>query len=182
MFLSVVRTVPPNWTPRDQDPARQARSLFGHLCLYNRLNVSMSRQKKLLVAVGDPSLVTHDLAADFIPGLVDFYRLAGGAKALKSAARQQANPEPEQVAPEPESEQHRQASKGCLRATLRPRRGVIHRGDTHSRLRHEQSLLWRVWTSPQLGLAGPRLPHHHPCDASRVDRDSSTLSSASFSA
>lgn len=103
VLLSVVRTVPPNWTPRDQDRARQARSLFGHLSLYNRLNVSMSRQKKLLVAVGDPALVTHDLAADFIPGLVDFYRIAGGGRALESKAGQEANPERKAVASEPES-------------------------------------------------------------------------------
>lgn len=102
VFLSVVRTVPSNWTPRGQDRARQAQSLFGHLCLYNRLNVSMSRQKKLLVAVGDPSLVTHDLAADYIPGLVDFYRLAGGPRAPKEAARQQATQPPGNVPPDPE--------------------------------------------------------------------------------
>jgi superfamily I DNA and/or RNA helicase len=76
VFLSVVRTIPQDWTPRDQDPVKQARSLFGHLCLYNRLNVSMSRQKKLLVAVGDSALVAIDLAREFIPGLVDFYKLA----------------------------------------------------------------------------------------------------------
>jgi len=81
VFLSVVRTVRPNWTPRDRDPNLQARGLFGHLCLYNRLNVSMSRQKRLLVAVGDPALVTHELASKYIPGLVDFYRLAQGLTA-----------------------------------------------------------------------------------------------------
>jgi hypothetical protein len=88
VFLSVVRTTPQGWTPRDQDPAKQARSLFGHLCLYNRLNVSMSRQKKLLVAVGDPALVTNDLAAEFIPGLVDFYELAHGSRPTKRARAQ----------------------------------------------------------------------------------------------
>lgn len=88
VFLSVVRTVPPNWAPRSQDPARQAQRLFGHLCLYNRLNVSMSRQKKLLVAVGDPSIVEHELASGFIPGLLDFYRLAGGSRTVAKAAMQ----------------------------------------------------------------------------------------------
>jgi hypothetical protein len=78
VFLSVVRTITPGGTRRDTDPARQARRLFGHLCLYNRLNVSMSRQKKLLVAVGDPALVANDLAAEFISGLVDFYAVAHG--------------------------------------------------------------------------------------------------------
>ena len=53
----------------------EARISFGHLCLYNRLNVSMSRQKKLLVVAGDSGLLQNDLAAAFIPGLVDFLQL-----------------------------------------------------------------------------------------------------------
>jgi AAA domain len=80
VFLSVVRTIPERWKPRDQSRARQAQSLFGHLCLYNRLNVSMSRQKKLLVVVGDSALVTNHLADKSIPGLVDFYKLANGSR------------------------------------------------------------------------------------------------------
>lgn len=75
VFLSTVRTVPQSWKPATDDREKQAQSLFGHLCLYNRLNVSMSRQKKLLVVVGDPSLLDGDLAAEFIPGLVDFHKL-----------------------------------------------------------------------------------------------------------
>ena len=75
VFLSTVRTVPQHWKPATDDREEQAQSLFGHLCLYNRLNVSMSRQKKLLVVVGDPSLLEGDLAAEFIPGLVDFHKL-----------------------------------------------------------------------------------------------------------
>lgn len=76
VFLSVVRTVPKSWTPKDDDRARQARQLFGHLGLYNRLNVAMSRQRRLLVAVGDSALVRNELASEFIPGLVDFHLLA----------------------------------------------------------------------------------------------------------
>lgn len=75
VFLSMVRTFPPKWTPKDDNRERQARGLFGHLCLYNRLNVSMSRQKKLLVVTGDSGLLKSDLAAEFIPGLVDFLKL-----------------------------------------------------------------------------------------------------------
>lgn len=86
VFLSVVRTMPDDgfiksikskakkngdlWTKE-----KEASISFGHLCLYNRLNVSMSRQKKLLVVVGDSTLVKNDLAAEFIPGLVDFHHL-----------------------------------------------------------------------------------------------------------
>jgi superfamily I DNA and/or RNA helicase len=75
VFLSMVRTLPRDWPPRGDDPERQARGLFGHLCLYNRLNVSMSRQKKLLVVVGDVGLLQNKLATDFVPGLVDFLHL-----------------------------------------------------------------------------------------------------------
>jgi hypothetical protein len=86
VFLSVVRTLPEeefiekrkadfkkegkNWTDEIE-----ARLSFGHLCLYNRLNVSMSRQKKLLVVAGDSGLLQSDLAPEFIPGLVDFRKL-----------------------------------------------------------------------------------------------------------
>jgi hypothetical protein len=75
VFLSMVRTLPQNWKPKDDDREKQARTLFGHLCLYNRLNVSMSRQKKLLVVAGDSGLLQSNLAAEFVPGLVDFYKL-----------------------------------------------------------------------------------------------------------
>ena len=75
VVLSMVRTFPQKWTPKDDNREKQARGLFGHLCLYNRLNVSMSRQKKLLVVAGDSGLLQNDLAAEFIPGLVDFHKL-----------------------------------------------------------------------------------------------------------
>ena len=76
VFLSMVRTLPIHYTSNKEDSREiQARRLFGHLCLYNRLNVSMSRQKRLLVVVGDSSLLNGDLPKDFIPGLVDFHKL-----------------------------------------------------------------------------------------------------------
>ena len=75
VFLSMVRTLPQKWTPKYEERERQARRLFGHLCLYNRLNVSMSRQKKLLVVAGDSGILKNDLAEEFVPGLVDFLRL-----------------------------------------------------------------------------------------------------------
>lgn len=86
VFLSMVRTMPnresieackrrviskgETWTD-----TREAQFCFGHLCLYNRLNVSMSRQKKLLVVVGDTGAFQNQLAEDFVPGLVDFLQL-----------------------------------------------------------------------------------------------------------
>ncbi len=86
VFLSMVRTMPSResieackrrviskgetWTE-----TKEAQFCFGHLCLYNRLNVSMSRQKKLLVVVGDVGALQNQLAEDFVPGLVDFLQL-----------------------------------------------------------------------------------------------------------
>jgi hypothetical protein len=75
VFLSMVRSMPDNWKARSDDEDLQARGLYGHLCLYNRLNVAMSRQKKLLVVAGDSGLLKSELAARYIPGLVDFYIL-----------------------------------------------------------------------------------------------------------
>lgn len=75
VFLSMVRILPQNWKPKSDDREKQARGLFGHLCLYNRLNVSMSRQKMLLVVAGDTSLLQNSLAKEFVPGLVDFLEL-----------------------------------------------------------------------------------------------------------
>ncbi len=60
VFLSLVRTGAKN---------------FGFLQLYNRLNVSMSRQKKLLVAVGDAAFYDTAAAKEIVPGLADFLKL-----------------------------------------------------------------------------------------------------------
>jgi len=76
VLLSAVRTPDRSRLREDADERVNARRLFGHLCSSNRLNVSMSRQRKLLVVVGDPGLVEGDLAANHIPGLVDFYRIS----------------------------------------------------------------------------------------------------------
>ena len=75
VFLSMVRTSRENRKPKDDDREKQAQNMFGRLCLYNLLNVSMSRQKKLLVVAGDSRLLNNSLAEEFIPGLVDFYKL-----------------------------------------------------------------------------------------------------------
>ncbi|WP_413674421.1 DEAD/DEAH box helicase [Massilia cellulosiltytica] len=75
VFLSMVRTWPQHQKADAGAREIQARKVFGHLCLYNRLNVSMSRQKKLLVVVGDADLLHNDLATEFVPGLVDFHKL-----------------------------------------------------------------------------------------------------------
>ncbi len=86
VFLSMVRTTPElQFLQRTKARKEQAgdawtdeieaRISFGHLCLYNRLNVSMSRQKRLLVVAGDSKLLQSEIARDFVPGLVDFLQL-----------------------------------------------------------------------------------------------------------
>lgn len=76
VFLSMVRTsLKGRSGVASAEEELKARRLFGHLCLYNRLNVAMSRQKRLLVVVGDSGLLRHELAPKYIPGLVNFYKL-----------------------------------------------------------------------------------------------------------
>jgi superfamily I DNA and/or RNA helicase len=48
------------------------RRKYGFLTLENRLCVAMSRQKRLLVTVGDLAMVKHPSAPQAIPGLVAF--------------------------------------------------------------------------------------------------------------
>ena len=60
VFLSLVRT---------------GRTGFGFLRLYNRLNVSMSRQKKLLAVVGDAAFYDTAYASKQVPGLTNFLKL-----------------------------------------------------------------------------------------------------------
>lgn len=52
--------------------------IFGFLRLPNRMNVAMSRQKQMLICVGDNTLVEHAEAKRAIPALSNFYKLCGG--------------------------------------------------------------------------------------------------------
>lgn len=61
VFLSMVRS-------NDQDK-------FGHLSIANRLCVAMSRQRKLLVVVGDTGMLKSETAHRKIRPLVEFHRL-----------------------------------------------------------------------------------------------------------
>lgn len=77
VFLSLVRT---------------SRSLgserpFGFLTVYNRLNVAMSRQKKLLAVVGDAALVDNDRAAESVWGLHGFLALCRENGAVEEGGR-----------------------------------------------------------------------------------------------
>ncbi len=70
VFLSVVRS---NRRPDNTQKEKQSR--YGHLMSSNRMCVAMSRQKSLLIAIGDPSLLRAPNAADAIGPLTRFYKL-----------------------------------------------------------------------------------------------------------
>ncbi len=54
---------------------RTGRESFGFLQLYNRINVSMSRQKRLLVAVGNAGYYDTPEAKKMVPGIANFLEL-----------------------------------------------------------------------------------------------------------
>lgn len=51
---------------------------FGFLRLTNRMNVAMSRQRNMLICVGDAQLAQCDEAKYAVPALAAFYQLCGG--------------------------------------------------------------------------------------------------------
>jgi superfamily I DNA/RNA helicase len=62
------------------------RRKYGFLTLENRLCVAMSRQKKLLIVVGDRTMLSDPTAEKAIPGLLAFYRLCGESHGLRISA------------------------------------------------------------------------------------------------
>ena len=79
VFLSMVRTQDQkrlhSLIKQEKDYERIKRGVFGHLMSENRLCVSMSRQKKVLVMVGDSALIKSQVAKDAVPALKNFYDL-----------------------------------------------------------------------------------------------------------
>ena len=84
VILSTVR----HWkTPKELTPDNINQQL-GFLRIINRINVAMSRQKRLLIVVGDQSLASDELALSIeieqgkkqqlLPGFNAFYQLCGG--------------------------------------------------------------------------------------------------------
>ena len=69
VYLSTVRC------PR---PGQPSSNPYGFLVLPNRLNVAMSRQKKLLLVVGNSSLFSTDDARTRVPALAEFLSLTNG--------------------------------------------------------------------------------------------------------
>ena len=59
---------------------------FGFLVLPNRLCVAMSRQRKLLVAVGDAAMMTSAEGRGAVPALAAFHDLTGGEHGFRRTA------------------------------------------------------------------------------------------------
>ncbi|WP_159599055.1 DEAD/DEAH box helicase [Agromyces humi] len=74
VYLSTTRSSPAG--ARRSDP-------FGFLVLPNRVNVAMSRQRKLLIAVGDAALVTSSVGRAAVPPLAAFHELTGGSDGFR---------------------------------------------------------------------------------------------------
>jgi AAA domain len=72
VFLSITRSTRPG-KPGSRGPNR-----FGFLVLPNRLCVAMSRQRRLLVAVGDAAMMTSAEGRSAVPALAAFHDLSGG--------------------------------------------------------------------------------------------------------
>lgn len=63
-----------------------ALSKYGFLTLENRLCVAMSRQKRLLIVVGDAEMVCTAGAERAVPGLTAFHKLCGSEHGIRLAA------------------------------------------------------------------------------------------------
>ncbi len=81
VLLSCVRTFRAIKSAQNQDEDINETRLnrqFGFLRLPNRMNVAMSRQRQMLICVGDAALATNPDAEDAVPSLAAFYQLCGG--------------------------------------------------------------------------------------------------------
>lgn len=81
VLLSAVRSnqaavsLPANPDEADDAFERQASGRYGHLRSANRLNVAMSRQRRLLVAVGDEQMFRGEVAQHCVPEMHAFLQL-----------------------------------------------------------------------------------------------------------
>ena len=82
VLLSSVRTYkPPKPGQAPEDESEHEKRLnrqFGFLRLPNRMNVAMSRQRKMLICVGDAALATAPEAVEAVPALAAFHQLCRG--------------------------------------------------------------------------------------------------------
>jgi superfamily I DNA and/or RNA helicase len=70
-------------TTRSSRPGVRKANPYGFLVLPNRLNVAMSRQKRLLIAVGDAAHMTSHAGRAAVPALAAFYDMTGGADGFR---------------------------------------------------------------------------------------------------
>lgn len=73
-------------TTRSTKPSRRSRNRFGFLVLPNRLCVAMSRQRKLLIAVGDAGQMTSAEGREAVSPLSAFHELTGGTYGFRRSA------------------------------------------------------------------------------------------------
>jgi superfamily I DNA and/or RNA helicase len=73
-------------TTRSHEPRANKPRRFGFLVLPNRLCVAMSRQRKLLIVVGDSDMFTSDDARRSVPALAAFHDLTGGEHGFRRSA------------------------------------------------------------------------------------------------
>lgn len=78
VFLSIVRSSVERSIASDEtaeDREKRLNRRYGHLRLSNRMNVAMSRQRRLLVVAGDRSMAEGDVATQGAPALASFLAL-----------------------------------------------------------------------------------------------------------
>ena len=77
VFLSMVRsqTEKSKFFQEGNFSTKEQQQVFGHLMSKNRLCVSVTRQKKVLVLVGDSQLIQAPIAEHAVPELKAFYEL-----------------------------------------------------------------------------------------------------------
>ena len=79
VFLSIVRSQDMNNLPgyinNENNYKKKQHKMFGHLMSENRLCVSMSRQMKMLILVGDSDLVQTDIGKEAVPALGNYFEL-----------------------------------------------------------------------------------------------------------
>lgn len=75
VLLSMVRSCDLKALNQPDTSEKEKRRVFGHLMSKNRLCVSITRQKKALVLVGDANMVHTVMAKEAIPELVAYYEL-----------------------------------------------------------------------------------------------------------
>lgn len=81
VFVSLVRTLPETFQIDGLNDLKRDGKLtqtYGFLRIDNRLNVALSRQRSLLIVVGDRQLVQHNATLEAVPALPAFFALCGG--------------------------------------------------------------------------------------------------------